>query len=210
MVDVARPGRPAVRRSAEDYPSQDTAFLQASPPAWSHRSRTRRVALVGAFAVTAAVLGPLVGNGVAGKSGAHSAPLAPAIRGDDLRHPGSPVELQVPPGRPAVVSFFASWCEPCKRELPVLAAASRRLGDRVAFLGVDVRDSRTGAVAMLDAAGAGYPAVGDPDGAVTARFGLQGMPSTAFVTPDGHVAGVVLGRLTSGRLAGWLARLGVR
>src|SRR5438132_13588427 len=109
MVDVARPGRPAVRRSAEDYPSQDTAFLQASPPAWSHRSRTRRVALVGAFAVTAAVLAPLaIGNGVAGKSGAHSAPLAPAIRGDDLRHPGPPLEPPVPPGGPAGGAVFRS------------------------------------------------------------------------------------------------------
>ena len=77
-------------------------------------------------------------------------------------------------------------------------------------LGVAVRDSRSGALAMLDHAGVAYPASADPDAAVAGRFGLRGMPSTVFVAADGRVLGTVMGGLTSGRLKGWLVRLGAR
>ena len=80
----------------------------------------------------------------------------------------------------------------------------------MAFLGVAVRDSRSGALGMLDSAGVAYPAVADPDGTVAARFGLRGMPSTAFVAADGRLLGTALGRLTTARLEGWLVRLGMR
>ncbi|TML39357.1 MAG: redoxin domain-containing protein [Actinobacteria bacterium] len=196
MVDVAAPHALAVR---------------------SRGPRTRRLALTVAFAGLSAVALPLVlgrspatsGGSAAGRSAAGPT-LAPSFSAGDLRRPDGRVGLLVPPGRPTVVSFFASWCDPCRRELPVLAAAERGAGGRVAFLGVAVRDSRSGALAMLDHAGVAYPAAADPDASVAGRFGLRGMPSTVFVAADGRVLGTVMGGLGTGRLNGWLARLGAR
>jgi cytochrome c biogenesis protein CcmG/thiol:disulfide interchange protein DsbE len=221
MVDVTT----AAGRSVDEYRPRIAVVRPGSPETGSGSAPARRgplwrrVAVAAAFTVTAAVVTPLaLGKGVAGSgigagggAGAHAVPgprFAPSITADDLRHPGSHLDLQVPPGRPTVVSFFASWCDPCRRELPLLAAASRRLGERVAFLGVDVRDSRRGALAMLDGAGVQYPAVADPDAAITGRFGLRGMPSTVFVARDGRLIGLVMGRLTDGSLTRWLGRLG--
>src|SRR2546421_344899 len=95
-----------------------------------------------AFAGLSALALPLVlgrSPATSGRSAAgHSAvgpTLAPSFSAGDLRRPDGRVGLLVPPGRPTVVSFFASWCDPCRRGLPVLAAAARGAGGRGAFLG---------------------------------------------------------------------------
>ncbi|MDP9387197.1 MAG: TlpA family protein disulfide reductase, partial [Actinomycetota bacterium] len=134
------------------------------------------------------------------------APPAPAFLLEEVRRTGEMVTLPAP-GRPAVVNFFASWCVPCRDELPVLEQAHRRHGDAVAFLGVDVADSRTAASELLERTGVTFPAGYDPDRRVAERYRLRGMPTTVFVDADGRVAGVAQGRLTAAELDRRLAGL---
>src|SRR2546421_110774 len=93
-----------------------------------------------AFAGLSALALPLVlgrSPATSGRSAAgHSAvgpTLAPSFSAGDLRRPDGRVGLLVPPGRPTVVSFFASWCDPCRRGLPVPAAARAGPGGAVAL-----------------------------------------------------------------------------
>lgn len=93
-------------------------------------------------------------------------------------------------GRPTVINFWASWCGPCKVELPLLARAHRESGSEVAFLGIDVQDASAEAWKSLTAAGVDYPQLEDPTGRTRAAFGWHsGLPLTVFVDARGRMVG---------------------
>ena len=110
--------------------------------------------------------------------------------------------------RPVVVNFWASWCTPCRAEMPMLAAAARHLDGRVGFIGVDENDDRAGGLGLTARAGTGYPVGFDPGGALSGPYDLMGLPTTIFVAPGGQIVARALGPLTVGSLDAALARLG--
>ncbi|MCW2787036.1 MAG: Redoxin domain protein [Marmoricola sp.] len=86
---------------------------------------------------------------------------------------------------PAVVNLWASWCGPCKRELPIYGAFARRYAGKVDVLGVDFQEtSSKRADALLTTSHVGYPVVADPDG-VTRAIGL---PKLILIGADGKIA----------------------
>ena len=67
-------------------------------------------------------------------------------------------------GKVLVLNFWATWCIPCREEMPRLVAAHHEVGDRVQFLGIDIQDSRMEARAFMDEFGMTFPSVFDgPD-----------------------------------------------
>lgn len=177
----------------------------ATPRAAAHRGRLAKPAAVAALALAGVgVVAVLPGD----RQSASTLSTAPAFSLPDVRGGAAPVTLGAG-GRPVVVNFFASWCEPCREELPLLEATSRRLAGTVDVVGVDVNDSRTAAVALLEHTGATFPAGYDPHRTVATRYRLQGMPTTVFVDGAGRVTDVARGRLTAADLDRYLDRLGV-
>lgn len=156
-----------------------------------------------AVSLTAAALVSCAGGEDAGGSGR----LAPSFNAEDVRE-GRPA-VRLAEGKPAVVNFFAAWCVPCRKELPLLVRAERRLGREVNFIGVDVKDSRTRGADLLDEFDVTYPAAYDPQGEIAAAFRVQAMPTTFFLQPDGRIVDQVFGELSAKRLAQALERLGV-
>ena len=97
-------------------------------------------------------------------------------------------------GHPVVVNQWASWCGPCRFEFPFFAAAVRRHGATVAFVGVDYMDSRDGAEGFLREQPPGFPSIYDGDGkAARAIGGGRAMPTTLFIGPDGRTRFAKLG-----------------
>ena len=93
-------------------------------------------------------------------------------------------------GRPTVINFWASWCGPCKVELPLLARAHHEAASHVAFLGIDVQDASAEAWKSLTVVGVDYPQLEDPDGRTRTAFGWHsGLPLTVFVDPRGRIVG---------------------
>jgi thiol-disulfide isomerase/thioredoxin len=88
-------------------------------------------------------------------------------------------------GTPVVVNIWASWCDPCRREAPLLASAAKTYGDRVQFLGVDILDTRDSARSKIEAWGITYPSVYDSSGDVRDQLGLLGQPDTLFFDASG-------------------------
>lgn len=90
-------------------------------------------------------------------------------------------------GRPALLNLWASWCRPCREEMPVLAAYASE-PDAVAVVGVNVQDRPEAALGLLAELGITYPSVTDPDAALQrALNGPRVLPLNFVVRPDGSV-----------------------
>lgn len=105
---------------------------------------------------------------------------------------GPDVDLSTLRG-PMVVNVWASWCGPCRREMPVLQAFHEEHGDTVPVLGIDFQDPNTGlAMEQLAERGVTYPSVADPEGVVQADpVRVTALPSTVLVAEDGTIARVL-------------------
>lgn len=100
------------------------------------------------------------------------------------------VQLRRLTGRPILVNFWASWCGPCKVELPLLARAQEASDGAVSFVGVDVQDSAEEAWKLLTELGVKYPQLEDPRGVTRGPFGWSGgLPLTVFVDGQGRMVG---------------------
>jgi cytochrome c biogenesis protein CcmG/thiol:disulfide interchange protein DsbE len=131
---------------------------------------------------------------------------APAIDLPDVRSGRARVVLAELRGRPVLVNFWATWCTPCRQEMPLLDAADKRLGGKVAIVGVDVKDNRAEAVRFLAERGITYPSAYDPDASLRRPFEFLGLPVTVLVGRDGRVVDRVTGAVSRSRLDGLLAR----
>ena len=131
---------------------------------------------------------------------------APALRLPGLD--GRPVDLAALRGRPVVVNFWATWCEPCVREFPLLrqAAAGHR-ADRLAVVGVLTSDRPAAARDFVRAYGATWPVGLDPAATTAGRWGAVGLPHTYFIRADGTLASHQLGELTRASLDRQLAQI---
>ena len=102
-------------------------------------------------------------------------------------------------GYPVVANFWASWCVPCRQELPVLQRLSARYGKKVAFLGVNSEDSDDAAETFLGEEPVPYPSYTDPDKDVLFSVGgFGGLPATAFYDSAGELVELKQGPYTDG------------
>jgi thiol-disulfide isomerase/thioredoxin len=103
---------------------------------------------------------------------------------------GGNVRLSEISGRPTVINAWATWCAPCRRELPLLGRAAREYQGRVDFLGVDVADDKDAALAMVKSTGATFPHVVDLESKTRVSLAYTGgLPTTVFVDAQGRIVG---------------------
>jgi cytochrome c biogenesis protein CcmG, thiol:disulfide interchange protein DsbE len=131
---------------------------------------------------------------------------APALRLPGLG--GARVDLATLRGRPVVVNFWATWCDPCVREFPLLrqAAATHR-PDRLAVVGVLSGDTPAAARPFVRRHGATWPIALDPNTTTATAWGAIGLPHTWFIRADGTLASHQLGELTQASLDRQLAEI---
>ena len=108
-----------------------------------------------------------------------------------------------------VVVFFASWCGPCRSELPALSKylAAHSLG-KVSILGVDTQDTRASGQSVVAKDHLDFPILFDPSSTVAAgKFQLAGLPDTVFVSAKGVVKDVHIGAISTAQFAAGVAAL---
>ncbi|MEO5678954.1 MAG: TlpA disulfide reductase family protein, partial [Acidimicrobiales bacterium] len=150
----------------------------------------RRLRLAG-LALVLAALGAGCSSGTAR---AQVGKVAPATEGPAIVE-GERVDLATFRGRPTLVNFWGSWCDPCRRELPRLVEAQQA---GTAVVVVAVEDSRRRAREMLGAFHATWPSIDDPDRRISRRWGVGGgFPVTFAVDAQGIVRGSHIGEMTS-------------
>jgi cytochrome c biogenesis protein CcmG/thiol:disulfide interchange protein DsbE len=106
---------------------------------------------------------------------------------------GPQVTLADLKGKPALINFWASWCEPCREEAPEVAHLSRALHGQAAVVGIDYTDREDSARSFLRQYGWTFPVLSDPDGIYGARYGFSALPTTIVLDSEGKVAATLRG-----------------
>jgi cytochrome c biogenesis protein CcmG, thiol:disulfide interchange protein DsbE len=119
------------------------------------------------------------------------------------RHHVSLAQLR---GTPVVLNFWASWCDPCRAEAPVLQRKWLvERGRGVLFLGLNMQDITDDSRAFTRSVGATYPSLRDRSNGVAHRWGVTGLPETFFLSAQGRVVGHVIGAVSAEQLAAGVA-----
>ena len=107
---------------------------------------------------------------------------------------GDTVRLSDLRGRPVVVNFWASWCNPCRKEFPILAETLEENVDAdLAVIGVTYRDIESDSRDFVADMEATWPQAIDDNSAVARAFGIRAIPVTFFVDADGMIAARLFG-----------------
>ena len=140
------------------------------------------------------------GDAVDGEDALPSVTLRCAVPGDD-------VSLDDLGDRPVLVNLWASWCAPCREEMPMLQAAYEREGDRVGFLGVSTEDTPTAAASLLQDLDVTYAHVVDREKELLSALAAPGLPVTLAVAADGRILDRQIGQMSAQRLDELVAQL---
>ena len=101
---------------------------------------------------------------------------------------GGTLDLTRAPGVPTVLNLWASWCGPCREELPLVQELADAGGDRLRVLGVVSKDGVPQGASFAADGGLTFPSAFDGDGAVMTGMGVNNLPHTVFLAADGSVA----------------------
>jgi thiol-disulfide isomerase/thioredoxin len=165
-------------------------MARMAPPA--HHRPTRRALLRGAAGMSLAALAKV-----------HAQPAyevrpwigaTPPLRLEDLD--GRLWALESFGGRVGLLNFWASWCEPCRAEMPSLERlARRREADGLTVLAINFKESAATIRRFLEGTPIGLPVLRDGDGAAARAWQVRIFPSTVLVDRAGRARGVVLGEM---------------
>lgn len=101
---------------------------------------------------------------------------------------GRPVNLATLTGTPTVINLWASWCHPCRQELPLLGRAAGEYGDKLRFIGIDYSDADPdAAIELARLSGVTYPLLVDAGHRAKADLRVVGLPQTIFVDAQGRM-----------------------
>jgi thiol-disulfide isomerase/thioredoxin len=166
---------------------------------WTAAMITRHKVVSGSIAVFAAAI-IAVSLATSSSAAAPPAPVAPGFTVAALGAPGN-VSLSQYKDKPLIVNFWASWCEPCQSETPLLASWYKQQHGRVALLGLDENDTTAKALAFAHAKGVTFRLGFDPLMNVAGAYNLDALPQTYFLNAQHRIVEHVLGQLTKADLA---------
>ena len=112
---------------------------------------------------------------------------------------GAAVSLKEMRGKPVVVNFFASWCGPCKYEMPYFEEFYLQYGDQVEFMMVNLcafgNDTKDAAKKMVEEGGYTFPVYYDTEGDAALTYAIRSMPTTLFISAEGELKGQKIGMI---------------
>lgn len=134
---------------------------------------------------------------------------APDFTVEDME--GNSVKLSDLFGKPIVLNFWASWCPPCKKEMPEFEQAYKQMGEDITFIMVDLVDGRDETKAKgaqyIEEKGFSFPVYFDVEQEAAYAYGISSIPTTLFIDKDGFIVTGAYGMLDSERLQEGISRI---
>ena len=205
--------QPSEKPSSGDMPGQQLTGERKG------RAQKRRIVLFVVASLLSVGLLALLGSQLLvpaqNQSDAGSSPLighpAPDFTLGTLGpHSGSAptIHLASLKGKPIMLNFWASWCNPCQHEAPLLQRTWQRVQSQgIIFLGIDFQDAQSDGLNFLHTYGITYANVVDSNGATAINYGVTGVPESYFIDCRGVVVHKVTGELSEQTLESNLAML---
>lgn len=106
-------------------------------------------------------------------------------------------------GQAVLINFWASWCAPCRDEMPAIRATyEAHKGEGFVVLGINMtyQDNRKNAEAFAEEYGISFPVLLDETGEVTESYGVLGVPTSVFINTDGMIVNTYIGAMTKQQL----------
>jgi cytochrome c biogenesis protein CcmG/thiol:disulfide interchange protein DsbE len=110
-------------------------------------------------------------------------------------------QLSAQQGQPVVLNFWATWCPPCRAELPELKSASERYAGEISIIGVNQAESPATVAKFAQQLGLMFPVPMDQRGDVSRAYGVRSLPTTFFIDRDGVIREIQNGPVTEATLA---------
>ncbi len=111
---------------------------------------------------------------------------------------GQPVSLSDLKGNPVLINFWATWCPPCRGEMPYLQQIYEKwqiMG--LVLLAINIQESSSDVEGFMQSQGLSLPVLLDSDGAIAAQYGIEAIPATFFIDSEGTVQEVKVGAFQS-------------
>ena len=146
--------------------------------------------MLGALVLIGALVWNLQGSGSAKPDAPRIGSVAPNFTATDLN--GNAVSLAGSRGRPVILNFWATWCVPCKAEMPAITAVAKTNPNAV-VLAVNVLDGPVLVRSFADDVQLGFVPLLDPAGTVARQYKVDSIPSSFFIGPDGTIRAINIG-----------------
>ena len=227
MQSAPAPGTPPVDNSsaplpvaAPPAPLADTLTAPTVPPGPTETIRRLRAirALLWAMVGVMTVVWLFYGGGLESIQ-AMFRPAPPPVTTADIGQAAPPLklpqvgaqsdlELASLKGRVVLLNFWATWCEPCKAEMPVFERAQQKYREQgLIVLGVDFQERDEEILAFLSQIGVTFPSLVDRTGEVTRQWRATGLPTTFLIDRQGTIRDVRVGPFTDAMLEERLTKL---
>lgn len=103
------------------------------------------------------------------------------------------ISLEQYKGQTVLLHFWATWCQPCREEMPLLVSLSQRLKNEIVILTVAVDSSESDVKSFFGDFKPDFPVLLDLKHEVASRYGISQFPETMLIGPDGNVQALYLG-----------------
>ncbi len=113
-------------------------------------------------------------------------------------------------GKPVMINFWATWCPPCKEEMPLLERYSKKYAEKLVLLGINSEENADVVKPFISTMGISFPILLDLNGTVTNRYFVQDFPYTFFIDENGVLRAQHIGLLTEEQLVKYLGTIGIK
>lgn len=152
-------------------------------------------------------LGPKTNSAQSERKGESVALGLPAVNFELTALDGETLALNQIRGKPVIINFWATWCPPCREEMPLFQKYYEEKSLDLVVLGINVMESESLIRPYVNEMGITFPILLDEKGEVQARYLVRGLPTTFFLDAKGVMRAQHIGLLDETLLKGYLRQI---